>query len=115
MIQFKNRTIQSWTVGFAFTCFFMIFSPQVIAEENQGTAKAASVSTADDSTQDIFLKRNGKKGVSVEFDCSPMSSKSPYCLIHMVDQDNHVICYGLVSNAKVVNPVLSCVPLVQHK
>ena len=98
-----------------FFCALLLFSAGVHAEEKSGMTKGAQAST-EEFAQDVFLKRNGKKGVSVEFDCSPMSSKSPYCLINMVDLDNHVICYGLVLNAKVVNPALSCVPIANtHK
>ncbi len=68
-------------------------------------------SSAEETTKDVFMKGKNAKGVSVEFDCNSKDAKSPYCLLQIVDSDHQVICYGLVSNEKVVNPSISCVPI----
>lgn len=72
--------------------------------------KAAKPSEKNDPAEDTFFAANGAKGVQVAFDCSPKHSKSPYCMIRIKDLDNGVVCLGLVSSEKVVNPSLSCVP-----
>lgn len=76
----------------------------------QATTDHHTKAEKSDAAEDSFFQTNGKGGVNVAFDCSPKNSKSPYCMIRIKDLDNGVVCLGLVSSEKVVNPALSCVP-----
>jgi len=87
----------------------LLLSNAASADEKKGPAIDPS------GPRDVFLKKSGGTGaVTVDFDCGNGKQQSQYCLIHLDDQENGVVCYGLVSTDKVVNPNINCVA-VGHK
>lgn len=96
---FAGVTLSTWTLSFA-------MSQTLMAGPSQGQAQ--------EIPKDVFYQA-GSNSTAVEFDCAPKTSTSPYCLIRILDPVKQVVCYGLVSSEKVVNPAISCVPMANMR
>jgi len=93
-----------------------VFRAFNVTSAHAAESKSSNCAESTDApAEDVFLKTKTNKGIKVQYDCGVNTAKSDYCLIHVNDEDSGVKCYGLVSNAKVINPALSCVSISKAK